>query len=57
MRWLISSWPQVWPNLAANVLWVPLAAVHHWLTRREIRHLHQQHRKALAAALAERSTS
>ncbi|AEW93890.1 MULTISPECIES: hypothetical protein [Streptomycetaceae] len=39
--WLWWAWLQIWPNLAANVLWVPLAALHH---RRVKRHLHEQQR-------------
>jgi hypothetical protein len=40
--WLVSVWGQIWPNLAANVLWVPLAAAHHVLISRHITRLHQQ---------------
>lgn len=36
--WLTSAWGQIWPNLAANVLWVPLAALHHHRMKRQIRH-------------------
>jgi hypothetical protein len=39
--WLWGAWGQIWPNLAANVLWVPLAAAHHVLIRRHITQLHQ----------------
>lgn len=52
--WCWWAWQQVWPNLAGNVLWVPVAGVHHWLTRRHIRTLHSQHREMLDRALNER---
>ncbi|EST24398.1 hypothetical protein [Streptomyces roseochromogenus] len=42
--WLWGAWLQVWPNLAANVLWVPVVGVHHWLTCRHLRALHEQQR-------------
>ena len=45
--WSPGWWGQVWPNLAANVLWVPLAAVHHVQMKRHIaRHVadHLEHR-------------
>ncbi len=43
--WLASAWGQIWPNLAANVLWVPLAALHHRRMKRHIRRLHEEHRE------------
>lgn len=36
MNWLAHTWTAVWPNLAANVLWVPLVALHHILMRRHV---------------------
>ncbi|WP_369387451.1 hypothetical protein AB5J72_07450 [Streptomyces sp. CG1] len=40
--WLWRAWLQVWPNLAANVIWVPVVGVHHWLTRLHLRALHER---------------
>lgn len=37
---LHSFWTAVWPNLAADVIWVPLVAAHHWWTRRRMDVLH-----------------
>lgn len=34
--WLWGAWLQIWPNLAANVIWVPAAALHHVLLKRHI---------------------
>jgi ribosomal protein S15P/S13E len=31
---MVGVWAQLWPNLAANVLWVPVAAVWAWAHRR-----------------------
>lgn len=42
---LLSAWGQVWPNLAANVIWVPVVGVHHWLTRRHLRALREEQRR------------
>lgn len=39
--WLSSAWVQVWPNLAANVLWVPLVWIHHRVMSRRVQALHQ----------------
>ncbi len=33
-------WTAIWPNLAANVVWVPLAGAYHWWTRRRFDALH-----------------
>lgn len=33
-------WTAIWPNLAANVAWVPLAGAYHWWTRRRFDALH-----------------
>ncbi|MGW1808155.1 hypothetical protein [Streptomyces sp. NPDC002078] len=38
--WLANAWDQTWPNLLANVLWLPAVGIHHWLTRRHLRALH-----------------
>lgn len=40
--WLWWAWLQIWPNLAANVIWVPVAAIHHVLIKRHITNLHEQ---------------
>lgn len=41
MGWLASTWDQTWPNLLANVLWVPVVAIHHKVMTRRIRALRQ----------------
>lgn len=33
-------WNAIWPNLVANVAWVPLAGAYHWWTRRRFDALH-----------------
>lgn len=33
-------WTAIWPNLAANVVWLPLAGGYHWWTRRRFDALH-----------------
>lgn len=33
-------WIAIWPNLAANVVWIPLAGIYHWWTRRRFDSLH-----------------
>lgn len=33
-------WTAVWPNLAANVVWIPVVGAHHWWTRRRMTVLH-----------------
>jgi hypothetical protein len=38
-------WDEIWPNLAANVLWVPLAWVHHVLIKRHINRMSQTERR------------
>jgi len=43
--WLWGAWLQVWPNLAANVLWVPVVGVHHLAMKRHITRLDAQHRR------------
>lgn len=40
--WVATTWGQVWPNLAANVIWIPLAAIHHVLMRRHVDRRHAQ---------------
>lgn len=42
MNWLAHTWAAVWPNLAANVLWVPLVAIHHVLMRRHVDRCHAE---------------
>lgn len=39
--WLASAWGQIWPNLAANILWVPLVWAHHLVMSRRVRDLRQ----------------
>ncbi|MFE2969927.1 hypothetical protein ACFXKC_40920 [Streptomyces sp. NPDC059340] len=46
--WLAATWDQTWPNLLANVLWVPAVWIHHQVMTRHIRAL-RQHVTALHA--------
>lgn len=46
--WLAGAWSQLWPNLAANVVWAPLVWVHHRVLTRHVRAL-RQHVTALHA--------
>lgn len=39
---LAGWWLQIWPNLAANVIWVPVAAIHHVLMRRHVDRRHEE---------------
>ena len=43
--WLASTWTATWPNLLANVLWVPVVWVHHRVMKRHITQLHAAHRQ------------
>lgn len=43
---LAGWWAAIWPNLAANVIWVPAAAVHHVLIKRHISREHEKTREA-----------
>ena len=52
--WLWWAWLQIWPNLAANVLWVPVVGLHHLIMSRRVRDLrahvsalHRQHEQLL----------
>lgn len=52
--WLASTWTVTWPNLLANVLWVPVVWVHHRIMSRRVRDLrahvtalHRQHEELL----------
>lgn len=38
--WLAAAWAQVWPNLLADALWVPLAA---WWAHSRIRRMANRH--------------
>jgi hypothetical protein len=40
MTGLHHFWTAVWPNLAANVVWLPLVGGYHWWTRRRFDALH-----------------
>lgn len=37
---LHSFWVAIWPNLAANVVWIPVVGAHHWWTRHKMAALH-----------------
>lgn len=52
--WLASTWSSIWPNLAANILWIPLVGVHHVLLRRHVARLHHQHTARIERAINER---
>jgi hypothetical protein len=51
--WLWWAWLQIWPNLAANVIWVPLAAAHHILMKRHSARLFAEHAEQQRKQLAE----
>ena len=40
MSELHGFWTAIWPNLAANVVWIPVVGAHHWWTRRKMAVLH-----------------
>jgi hypothetical protein len=44
--WVAANWSAVWPNLEANVIWVPFAAWHHVLIKRHITREHEKTREA-----------
>lgn len=58
--WLAGAWGAVWPNLAANLVWIPIVWAAHraWVTGQRverqmhteyIERLHQQHERQIAA--------
>ena len=55
-RLLVGWWIAVWPNLAANVIWIPVVAVSHRLTKQHIArkglqeqaHAERRHQEILA---------
>ncbi|MFF1469153.1 hypothetical protein [Streptomyces mirabilis] len=49
--WLANVWGQTWPNLLANVLWIPVVGVHHLAMKRHIGRLHAQHGQHVQALL------
>lgn len=49
---LYGFWTAVWPNLAANVVWIPVVGAHHWWTRHKMTVLHDTIRE-LHALLGE----
>lgn len=42
---LSSFWAAIWPNLAANVVWIPIVGAHHWWTRHKMAVLHETMRE------------
>jgi hypothetical protein len=46
--WFSSAWAQVWPNLIADALWVPLAA---WWAHSRARRIAARHAALVEAAL------
>lgn len=50
--WTADFWTQVWPNLAANMVWVPLAWGWSRWHRRQLRRHWAEHRAGVAADLA-----
>jgi hypothetical protein len=50
--WLWSAWLQVWPNLAANVVWIPIVGAGHLLMKRHVAAVlaqrAEEHRQQLA---------
>ncbi|MDI5965709.1 hypothetical protein [Streptantibioticus silvisoli] len=55
MHWLPGAWASLWPNLAANVIWVPVAALHHVMIRRHTTRLHHQQTQRIEQILDARS--
>lgn len=55
ITWLVSAWASIWPNLLADVLWVPAVGVFHLLLRRRLtRHLtglHHEHAARIERAI------
>jgi hypothetical protein len=49
--WLWSAWLQVWPNLAANVIWVPLAWAHHQMMQRQAVEHHEEMKAHVTGAV------
>jgi hypothetical protein len=37
----MNAWSQIWPNLAANVVWAPLVWLHHRVMTRRIHSLRE----------------
>lgn len=54
---LAGWWSAIWPNLAANVLWVPLAAAHHVLMRRHAARQLAEHAERQRQELADHLTT
>jgi hypothetical protein len=53
----MSAWAQIWPNLAANVIWVPLVWLHHHVMagrvqalKQHVTVLHEQHEQLIRHA-------
>lgn len=40
MTSLREAWTAIWPNLAANIVWIPVVGAHHWWTRHKLAVLH-----------------
>ncbi|WP_290646736.1 hypothetical protein [Aquabacterium sp.] len=56
----MSVWSALWPNLLANVLWVPVVWAYHKVNNRRhadhIRQLHQEHRRDIQLLLNGKET-
>lgn len=35
--WIWWAWLQIWPNMAADVLWIPIVGIYHVIVRRALR--------------------
>jgi hypothetical protein len=47
--WIAWAWPQIWPNIAADVLWQPVAlGAGLWWHHTRIRRLLVEHHRQLA---------
>lgn len=42
-QWLWASWDSIWPNLVANVLWIPIAWIWNKTHKKQIQQMHQHH--------------
>lgn len=42
MRWITDFWDPIWPNLAANILWLPTIWISHIRLKHHTDRLHQR---------------
>lgn len=55
MSWLIYGFVvPVWPNLAANVIWIPVAAVAARRHKRQVDQMHRDHQETVRQIVEDR---